>query len=136
MAELKQEEESEEELVEFCWSIFGLDLCGIVRKDLQYLFTLSNANNESNTADSMYVDPKEQEKMEMKQKLKENATMIISNNYGKILILYSKYDLLISFNSVQLTTYLNDTYEQSGDDIPVRGSSPPQNMYRILKYQS
>ena len=129
MAELKQEEEAEDELVEFCWDVFNIDLCGIVRKDLQYLFAPSNDENESNTADSMYADSKEQEKMSIKKKLKENATMIISNNYGKMLILYPHYNLLISFNSVQLTKYLNDNY----NDSPARGLLPPQNMYRIFK---
>lgn len=132
MAESKLLEESEEEeLIDFCWGIFGIDLCGIVRKDLEYLFAPSN-DEENGTADSMYVDPKEQEKMSIKKKLKENATMVISNKYGKIFILYPHYNLLISFNCIQLTKSVNNAYDEN-ENQPIRGVQPSQNMYRIFK---
>ena len=129
--QLEEEEESDEE-IEFCWNLFGLDLCAIVNKDLLYLFNCNNDENQSNTADSMYVDKKEAENIGKRKKIKENGKMLISNIYGRMFILYPKHELLISFDSIEITKYLNDHYGKVFNN-PDRGIFPPQNLYRVFR---
>ena len=130
-SEVKQEEEESDEEIEFCWNIFGLDLCEIVNKDLLYLFNFTNDENQSNADDSIYIDEKEQENMEKRKQMKENGKMLISNKYGRMFILYPKYQLLISFDSIEISKYLNDIYGKEYN-ISDRGISPPTNIYRVF----
>ena len=126
----KQEEESEEGEMEWNWSLFNLDLCSIIRPDLQSLFIPSNDNENAN--DSIYLDADEQKKIETKKKMKENANIILSNNYAKIFILYPSHNTLIAIDSIQITNYLY-SFVVKNHALPERGLIPPNTMYRVHK---
>ena len=111
-----KEEESDEK-IECCWHLFGFDLCGIVDEDLLYLF-------KSNQ--------KESENVAKRRKINENGRMLISNKYGTMFILYPKGDLLVSFDSIEMTKYLNNHYKKLSDNLQ-HGIFPPKNLYRVFR---
>ena len=127
--ELKQFEDNEPssaEEIQFYWNLFNVDLCQMYGgNDVKSLFDATNVDD----ADSIYLDKATQENEEKKKKLKENASIIISNIYGKIFILYPQHTTLISMDSLRLTNYSN-----SIDNIPDRGISPPNTLYRSFNH--